>query len=183
MLLASGIDTTYVKSSEANGDIDSWKSIVPFEDMMEIDRILWSSRDGDEIEEYLGEEVKDSTDNIIRMFYNNSTHWYLFDGEWELENEYIDEANGVLLDLSKEKDNPRDPYATWFHLFAQWTDNNAVDRANGISTHRDSKEYISTGTYADEFYNAIIKDCEAIRNVYRGSSNEAMLQIIDKQII
>lgn len=99
VLLASGIDTIYVKSREANSDIDSWKSIVPFEDMMEIDRILWSSRDGDEIEEYLGEEVKDSTDNIIRMFYNNSTHWYLFDGEWELENEYIDEANGLIIML------------------------------------------------------------------------------------
>lgn len=106
--------------------------------------------------------------------YRYSLYWYLFDGESKLGAYYLSTANGIFIEISTEKNNPRNPYTTWFHENGHWTDNNAADVEKGISIYKDSVESISMGPYADEFYDILVQECEAIKNAKNGSSFNAM---------
>ncbi|ROR31770.1 hypothetical protein EDD66_101388 [Mobilisporobacter senegalensis] len=157
--------------------ISSWRDEVTFDDMREIDRILWDNKNKNEIGKYFGKEAREVTDKIIDLYYENSVYWYLVDGNYSLTSNYNMNFNGVYMNMPTEKDNLRNPYTTWFHEYGHWTDNNAVDIAKGESIFKDSDYYISTGPYAKEFYDALISDCEAIKTANNGDSSKAMKAI------
>ncbi|MDF2905346.1 MAG: hypothetical protein K0R34_667 [Herbinix sp.] len=160
-----------------NRHIGSWRDEVTFEDMKEIDRILWSNRESKAIEGYFGKDAQETADAILDSYYRYSAYWYLVDNDVVGTQYYSGDYNGAFMNMPNEKDNPRNPYTTWFHEYGHWTDNNAVDLEKGVSLYHDSDYYISTGPYAKTFYDAIQADCEAVRKANSGIAKDALDEI------
>lgn len=141
-----------------------WLEKIPYEDIKEIDRILYKGMMGVDLwnaRKVHGSNGPAELANAADVFYDYAPYWVFKNASTGTASAYYTRSeSGVYYDIDIDRTNVRNPYTTFFHEFGHMLDNSATEKNRGIDIRKTTSEYYSCNysKYSKEFYNNLIAD-------------------------
>jgi hypothetical protein len=148
---------------EAQGG--QWRDAISYDDMKEIERINFAAEEkardwnnhykaGDAGYPYPLADVQDT-------YYDMMLFWAIKDAYTEDNAAYYTSSeSGVYINMKEDRNNPRDPYSTFFHETGHMFDNTIVELVKGTDVTESTSVYLSDSynAHGKAFYDCLVND-------------------------
>lgn len=164
-----------------------WRDDISYEDMKEIDRILYEGIE--EVDDWNARHAAGdpscpyAISDVGELYYDMAPYWVFKDVASD-KAKYMSGTSGVYINMEEQKTNPRNPYTTVFHEFGHMLDNSIVEVLKGKKVSSSTSVYLSSdySKYSTEFYNNLINDANSYISKMKTTYDKTKYKSVEEAI-